>query len=162
MKLRTDLLKKLTADDILEEAAVNQHRYKAEPTFSKTGTGYLFEFLRSCHKRAPFLFFNGNTFAEIGRALANALFNDLPYMRKKEVASAVAHFITGVLDRDSMASIISSCARTAQLLPGDRVRTLRGTLRGVIVRVLEDGRVAWRPDSGVTELIALPETLAPE
>ena len=41
MKLRTDLLKKLTAEDILEEAAVNQHRYKAEPTFSKTGTGYL-------------------------------------------------------------------------------------------------------------------------
>jgi hypothetical protein len=41
MKLRTDLLKKLTAEDILEEAAVNQHRYKAEPTFSKTGTGHL-------------------------------------------------------------------------------------------------------------------------
>jgi hypothetical protein len=41
MKLRTDLLKKLTAEDILEEAKANQHRYKAEPTFSKTGTGYL-------------------------------------------------------------------------------------------------------------------------
>ena len=41
MKLRTDLLKKLTAEDILEEAKENQHRYKAEPTFSKTGTGYL-------------------------------------------------------------------------------------------------------------------------
>ena len=41
MKLRTDLLKQLTAEDILEEAEANQHRYKAEPTFSKTGTGYL-------------------------------------------------------------------------------------------------------------------------
>lgn len=41
MKLRTDLLKRLTAADILEEAAANQHRYKAEPTFSKTGTGHL-------------------------------------------------------------------------------------------------------------------------
>ena len=41
MKLRTDLLKQLTTDDIVEEAAANQHRYKAEPTFSKTGTGYL-------------------------------------------------------------------------------------------------------------------------
>jgi hypothetical protein len=41
MKLRTDLLKQLTAEDILEEAAANQHRYKAEPTFCKTGTGHL-------------------------------------------------------------------------------------------------------------------------
>jgi hypothetical protein len=41
MKLRLDLLEHLTDADILEEAAANQHRYKAEPTFSKTGTGYL-------------------------------------------------------------------------------------------------------------------------
>ena len=25
------------------------------------------EFLRQCHRRAPFLFFNGNTFADVGR-----------------------------------------------------------------------------------------------
>lgn len=41
MKLRTDLLEHLTAEDILKEAVANQHRYKAEPSFSKTGTGYL-------------------------------------------------------------------------------------------------------------------------
>jgi len=41
MKLRTDLLAHLTADDILEEAMANQHRYKAEPAFSKTGRGHL-------------------------------------------------------------------------------------------------------------------------
>ncbi|MBI4028132.1 MAG: hypothetical protein HY360_24320 [Verrucomicrobia bacterium] len=41
MKLRLDLLEHLTTDDILEEAAANQHRYKPEPTFSKTGTGHL-------------------------------------------------------------------------------------------------------------------------
>ena len=41
MKLRLDLLEHLTAADILEEAAANQHRYKAEPSFSKTGVGYL-------------------------------------------------------------------------------------------------------------------------
>src|SRR5258705_6337912 len=29
-----------------------------------------FRFLKSCHRRAPFLFFNGNTFGEIGRAMA--------------------------------------------------------------------------------------------
>jgi hypothetical protein len=41
MKLRLDLLEHLTAADILEEAAANQHRYKAEPSFSKTGIGHL-------------------------------------------------------------------------------------------------------------------------
>ncbi len=41
MKLRTDLLEHLTAADILEEAAANQHRYKAEPSFSKTGISHL-------------------------------------------------------------------------------------------------------------------------
>ena len=41
MKLRVDLLKHLTAADILEEAAANQHRYRAEPSFSKTGRGHL-------------------------------------------------------------------------------------------------------------------------
>ncbi|MGH8024255.1 MAG: hypothetical protein ACRED1_11770 [Limisphaerales bacterium] len=41
MKLRLDLLAHLTAADILEEAAANQHRYKAEPSFSKTGIGHL-------------------------------------------------------------------------------------------------------------------------
>ncbi|HEY3763021.1 MAG TPA: hypothetical protein VGN23_14850 [Verrucomicrobiae bacterium] len=41
MKLRLDLLEHLTAADILKEAAANQHRYKAEPGFSKTGTGHL-------------------------------------------------------------------------------------------------------------------------
>lgn len=41
MKLRLDLLEMLTEQDVLEEAMANQHRYKAEPTFSKTGTGHL-------------------------------------------------------------------------------------------------------------------------
>jgi hypothetical protein len=41
MKLRLDLLKHLRMEDIAEEALANQHRYKAEPTFSKTGKGFL-------------------------------------------------------------------------------------------------------------------------
>src|SRR6266850_3477299 len=65
-----------------------------------------FQFLKSCHRRAPFLFFNGNTFSEIGRALANALFSDLPLHRRKEASSAVAHFITGVLEQDLMVAAI--------------------------------------------------------
>jgi len=41
MKLRIDLLKFLTEEDICEEAAANTHRYNPEPLFSKTGTGSL-------------------------------------------------------------------------------------------------------------------------
>ncbi len=41
MKLRTDLLKHLTAGDFLEEVLANNHRYKPEPNFSKTGVGSL-------------------------------------------------------------------------------------------------------------------------
>jgi hypothetical protein len=41
MKLRLDLLEHLTAQDILEEVLANNHRYKPEPNFSKTGVGSL-------------------------------------------------------------------------------------------------------------------------
>src|SRR5688572_26793089 len=34
------------------------------------------DFLKSFHRRSPFLFFNGNTFASIGRELSFALFSD--------------------------------------------------------------------------------------
>ena len=41
MKLRLDLLEHLTDDDILEEVLANNHRYKSEPNFSRTGVGSL-------------------------------------------------------------------------------------------------------------------------
>ena len=122
----------------------------------------VFDFLKSCHRRAPFLFFNGNTFAEIGRALTNALFADWPFVRRKEVASVVAHFITGVLARETMVASFNSLARSAQFQAGDRVKTMRGSMRGVITRLLEDGRVAVRADGSASELFCLPESLLPD
>ena len=41
MRLRTDLLKHLTTEDIARAAEENIHRFKPEPLFSKTGTGSL-------------------------------------------------------------------------------------------------------------------------
>jgi hypothetical protein len=41
MKLRTDLLAKLRPEDVMESVEAHNHRYKAEPLFSKTGTGSL-------------------------------------------------------------------------------------------------------------------------
>jgi hypothetical protein len=120
-----------------------------------------FDLLRSFHRRAPFLFFNGNTFSTIGRELTLVLFGELPPMRKREAGSAVAHYIAGVLDRESMTSIVESLCESADFKPGDRVKTFRGTSQGTIVRVLSDGRVVWRSDTSASELIALPETLIP-
>lgn len=115
--------------------------------------------LRAAHRRAPFLFFNGNTFSTIARQFVAAVLSDLPYNRLREATSAIAHYIAGVLDRDSMIQIVESLCRAADLAPGDRVSTLRGTTRGVIIRVLEDGRIAWKPDGGALEIVALPENL---
>ena len=41
MKLRLDLLEQLTDEDIMKEVLANNHRYKPEPNFSKTGVGSL-------------------------------------------------------------------------------------------------------------------------
>jgi len=115
--------------------------------------------LRSFHRKAPFLFFNGNTFSSLGRELALTLFSELPPARKREVSSAIAHYIAGVLDRESMIQSVEKLCESAELKPGDRVRTLRGTTRGVVRRKLEDGRIAWRPDGTDADLIGLPESL---
>ncbi len=134
-----------------------EQRRVAELTLLET-----FQFLKSCHRRAPFLFFNGNTFAEIGRTLAIALFSDLKLHRRKEASSAIAHFITGVLDQELMESAIETLCQSANFKPGDRVKTLRGSLHGKILRILEDGRVVWQPDGVNNELTGLPEGLFPE
>jgi hypothetical protein len=111
------------------------------------------------HRKAPFLFFNGNTFATIGRELAFALFSELVPGRKREVGSAVAHYIAGVLDRESMVEIVESLSEAADFHAGDRVKTLRGSTHGVVIRLHKDGRVVWRPDGTESELLALPESL---
>ena len=89
------------------------------------------------------------------------VFSGYPPVRQREIASAVAHYIAGVLDREAMVEIVDTLARSAEFKPGDRVQTLRGSARGVVVRIAPDGRTVWRLDSG-GELIALPEDLLPE
>ena len=101
-------------------------------------------------------------FADIGRTLADYLFAELPGLRRRQVTSAVAHYIAGVLDRKAMEEIIVSLCESAELRPGDRVKTLRGSTCGVVKQVLEDGRVVWKADGTGTEFTALPETLLKE
>ena len=142
-----------------QEATAREWSEKQQQVLSFEQT---IEFLRICHRKAPFLFFNGNTFADIGRQLSAAAFADLPQSRRREVTSAIAHYIAGVLDRDSMVQIVESLCETADWKAGDRIKTMRGTTHGVIVKILDDGRVVWKPDGSESELIALPESLIRE
>ena len=83
-------------------------------------------------------------------------------VRRREVASAIAHYIAGVLDREAMVSIVENLCQSADLKTGDRVKTLRGSTRGRVLRLIEDGRVLWQPDGSASELMALPESLLKE
>ena len=76
--------------------------------------------------------------------------------------SAIAHCIAGVLARERMVEIVEGLCESAEFKPGDRVKTLRGSTRGVIVRLLEDGRLVWRPEGSTSELTGLPESLLRE
>ena len=142
-----------------QEATAREWKEKQPQVLSLAET---IEFLRQCHRRAPFLFFNGNTFADVARQMMAAVFAELPSGRRREVISSVAHYIAGVLDREAMVAIIESLCSTASFQPGDRVKPLRGSLHGQILRLLEDGRVAWRPDDTMAELIAMPDGLVRE
>jgi hypothetical protein len=88
------------------------------------------------------------------------IFAELP-TRRREVMSAVAHYIAGVPRSRVHGAVVNELSAAADLQPGDRVKTLRGSMSGVIVRLLEDGRVVWQADSG-PELTALPESLIRE
>jgi hypothetical protein len=61
-----------------------------------------------------------------------------------------------------MVEIVESLCESADLKPGDRVKTLRGSARGVIVRKLDDGRLVWQVDGSGAEWISLPEGLIPD
>src|SRR2546422_11439434 len=52
-----------------QEACAREWTAKQEQVLSLEQT---IDFLRQCHRRAPFLFFNGNTFAAVGRQIAAA------------------------------------------------------------------------------------------
>lgn len=56
--------------------------------------------------------------------------------------------------------IVESLSEAADLKAGDRVKTLRGST--TVVRILNDGRLVWRPDGHGAELTLLPESLLPD
>src|SRR5512135_3241411 len=82
--------------------AHDQFQERWEAAHQKVITlGEALDFLFQCHRGAPFLFFNGNTFGEIARRIVDAVFLEFPLARRREAASLAAHYVAGVLDCDS-------------------------------------------------------------
>ncbi|HWB57877.1 MAG TPA: hypothetical protein VG733_00215 [Chthoniobacteraceae bacterium] len=62
-----------------------EEKRKSEISFKE-----LLDFLRHCHGRAPFLFFNGNTFSDVARRSTGALLAEFPQSRINEAGSLTA------------------------------------------------------------------------
>ena len=65
----------------------------------------LLRFLLWCHRKAPFCFYNGNTFAAIARQVIGTL--PLPPENAGPLRSAAGHFVAGVLSKEDFDSLLS-------------------------------------------------------
>jgi hypothetical protein len=57
---------------------------------------------RECHKLAPFCFYNGNTFAAIGRTIIQPLLQILSPIKAHGFRSVVGHYIAGTAGADEL------------------------------------------------------------
>lgn len=57
---------------------------------------------RRCHQLAPFCFYNGNTFAAIGRTLIQDLLRKMPPVKAHGFRSVVGHYIAGTAEADEI------------------------------------------------------------
>ncbi|HWY31482.1 MAG TPA: hypothetical protein VNX46_12035 [Candidatus Acidoferrum sp.] len=61
---------------------------------------------RQCHKLAPFCFYNGNTFAAIGRTMIQDVVQKLPPLKAQTLRSAVGHYIAGTAGAEELAKAL--------------------------------------------------------
>jgi hypothetical protein len=61
---------------------------------------------RRCHQLAPFCFYNGNTFAAIGRTLIQDILKKLPPLQAHALRSVVGHYIAGTAGADELARVL--------------------------------------------------------
>jgi hypothetical protein len=66
------------------------------------------ELCRRCHRLAPFLFLNGNTFVAIARDALTANFSHLPYAQQVVARGAIGHFIAGTIGADEMKNALEA------------------------------------------------------
>ena len=65
---------------------------------------------RQCHKLAPFCFYNGNTFAAIGRTLIQDLLRKMPPTKAHGFRSLVGHYIAGTAGASELSQALDDLA----------------------------------------------------
>jgi len=63
---------------------------------------------RECHKLAPFCFYNGNTFAAIGRTIIQELLQKMPPLKAHSFRSVVGHYIAGTAGTDELSKALEN------------------------------------------------------
>ncbi len=66
---------------------------------------------RKCHRLAPFCFYNGNTFAAIGRTIVQEILKKLPPIKAHNLRSVVGHYIAGTISPKEMAAALADLER---------------------------------------------------
>ena len=66
---------------------------------------------RKCHKLAPFCFYNGNTFAAIGRTIIQEILQKLPPVKAHNFRSVVGHYIAGTIGSKEMTDALADLER---------------------------------------------------
>ena len=61
---------------------------------------------RECHRLAPFLFLNGNTFASCARVALMPAMERLTTVQQTFSRAALGHYIAGTIDRDELIAIV--------------------------------------------------------
>ena len=63
---------------------------------------------RRCHQLAPFCFYNGNTFAAIGRTLIQGLLRRMPPVKAHSLRSVVGHYIAGTAGAEEISKALDN------------------------------------------------------
>ena len=64
---------------------------------------------RKCHKLAPFSFYNGNTFAAIGRTMVQQIVRKAPPTKAHAIRSVVGHYIAGTIGPRELKKALEDC-----------------------------------------------------
>lgn len=65
-----------------------------------------FEVCRKCHQLSPFCFYNGNTFAAIGRTIIQDELRKMPPVKAQRFRSGVGHYIAGTIDEQELNTVL--------------------------------------------------------
>ena len=94
-------LHKPTSDGYAPAQKLWESAGKRELTLRET-----LDICRQCHKLAPFCFYNGNTFAAIGRTVIQDILDKLPPMKAHGLRSVVGHYIAGTAGAEELSKVL--------------------------------------------------------